>query len=267
VFVREYGRAILEALPPRTILLITSDEAVGAVRYLQQVEGVRPDVRVVPTGNVTRPWFRAQAERMGIVLPPGDAFTARAFLDANVPRAPVFVTNREPWLASLEEAYALWPVGFSEELTRKDAPPALGDWVRRLDEAYARFDPRAGERFPPGSWERYAAGNVARLDKHLVLTLPRAAQLLGGDDAARAVVRGLEAFVARQATPDATAHKNLGVAYQILSRVDPAARAQMVRHWTTALELAPNDPDRDAMRTLIEQARAAARERGAAEPR
>ena len=82
-FVRDYGRAILDALPPDAILLITSDEAVGAVRYLQQVEGVRRDVRALPTGQITRPWFRPQAERMGIVLPPGADFTARAFLDVN----------------------------------------------------------------------------------------------------------------------------------------------------------------------------------------
>ncbi|HET9314212.1 MAG TPA: DUF2723 domain-containing protein, partial [Vicinamibacteria bacterium] len=146
VFFRGYGRAILDALPPRTILLVTSDEAMGAVRYLQAVEGYRPDVRILPTGQVTRPWFRPQAARLGVALPEGEAFTARSFLDANVPRAPVFVVNRVPWLASLEEAYSLWPVGFVEELTRKAAPPALDGWVRRVDEAYGHFDPREGER-------------------------------------------------------------------------------------------------------------------------
>jgi len=258
VFVREYGRAILEPLPPRTVLLITSDEAVGAVRYLQAVEGVRKDVRVLPTGQVTRPWFRPQAARLGVALPPGDTFTARAFLDANVPQAPVFVVNRVPWLASLEEAYALWPVGLSEELTRKDAPPPLADWVRRVDDAYARFDPRAGERFPPGTWERYVSENVAKLDRRFSLALPRAAALgPAREDAARAVVHGLTAFVARQSSPDATAHKNLGVAYQLLARTEPDARLQMARHWTIALALQPNDPDRDAMRALIAQAQAA----------
>ena len=39
---------------------------------------------------------------------------------------------------------------------------------------------------------------------------------------------------------------------------------QMARHWTIALQLAPDDPDRDAMRTLIAQARGGSRER--AEP-
>jgi hypothetical protein len=256
-FFRDYGRAILDGLPPRAILLITSDEAVGAVRYLQQVEGLRPDVRTLPTGQVTRPWFRPQARQLGVELPAGDAFTARAFLDANAAHAPIEVVNRVPWLATLEEAYALWPVGFAEELTRKDAPPSLPEWVGRVDEAFARFDPRAGERLPPGTWERYVSENVARLDRRFALALPRAAAREPmTEDSARAVVRGLTAYVARQPAPDAVAHKNLGVAYQFLARTDPDALAQMARHWTIALSLQPNDPDRDAMRALIARAQA-----------
>ena len=268
LFFHDYGRAILDSLPPRTILLVTSDEAVGAVRYLQAVEGHRPDVRILPTGQITRPWFRPQAGRLGIALPDGADFTARAFLDANVPQAPVFVVNRVPWLASLEETYSLWPIGLVEELTRKGAPPALDGWVRRVDDAYARFDPRQGERFPPGTWERYVSENVARHDRRFAQALPRAATSAPRrEEAARAVVHGLNAYIARQRTPDAVAHKNLGVAYQLLSRAEPAALEQMARQWTIALELAPNDPDRDAMRALIAQARAVSRERAAPAPR
>ena len=228
------------------------------MRYLQQVEGVRRDVRALPTGQITRPWFRPQAERMGIALPPGADFTARAFLDANVPRAPVFVANRVPWLASLEEAYRLWPVGLVEELTPKDAPPDPERWTRRVDEAWARFDPRAGRAYPDGTWERYVAANAAALDRRFSLALPRAAGPRADDPAvARAVVRGLEAYLARQEAPDAVAHKNLGVAYQLLARSEPAALASAARHFGTALQLNPADPDREAMRALIARVPAA----------
>jgi hypothetical protein len=255
-FVRDYGRAILDALPENAILLITSDEAVGAVRYLQQVEGIRRDVRALPTGQITRPWFRPQAERSGIALPPGADFTARAFLDANAQQAPVFVVNRVPWLASLEEAYRLWPMGLVEELAPKDAPPDFDRWTRRVDEAYARFDPRAGRAYPEGTWERYVAANAAALDRRFSLALPRAAGPRAEDPAvARAVVRGLTAYLARQEAPDAVAEKNLGVAYQLLARREPAALASAARHFATALRLNPSDPDRDAMRALIARAR------------
>ena len=112
------------------------------------------------------------------------------------------------------------------------------------------------------------SGNVAKLDRRFGLALPRAAVAAPArEDAARAVVHGLTAYVARQASPDAVAHKNLGVAYQLLSGSEPGALAEMARHFTIALELSPGDPDRDAMRSLIARARAATSERKAEETR
>ena len=40
----DYGRAILESLPPDTILLVHGDIDTGAIGYLHHIEGVRPDV-------------------------------------------------------------------------------------------------------------------------------------------------------------------------------------------------------------------------------
>lgn len=254
----DYGRSILEPLPPRTILLITSDEAVGAVRYLQSVEGVRPDVRILPTGQVTRPWMREPATRMGVVVPPGDAFTARAFIDANLASGPVFVVNRVPWLATLEEAYALWPVGVAEQATRKGRAPELSSWIARVDDAFARFDPGAGAAHPSGTWERYVSDNVEKLDRRFALALPTAAaSYTDKAAAASAVVHGLEAYLARRPAPDARAHKNLGVAYQLLAPTRPDALELAARHWTIALALEPNDPDRNAMRELVERSKGA----------
>ena len=94
-----------------------------------------------------------------------------------------------------------------------------------------------------------------------------AALLVRAGGRAAVVVHGLTAYVARQRTPDAVAHKNLGVAYQLLAPSDPDALAQMARHFAIALQIQPGDPDRDAMRALIERSRTAAGERGAPEPR
>ena len=94
-FVQDYGAAILKSLPPDAILIISSDEAVNSVRYLQYVEGLRPDVRVIPVGFLTNAWFRGYAARHlpDVRLPPArsrrpaDAqFSFREFIDANAPR-------------------------------------------------------------------------------------------------------------------------------------------------------------------------------------
>ena len=160
-FVQDYGAAILQSLPQDAILIISSDEAVNSVRYLQYVEGVRPDVRVIPVGFLTNAWFRRYAARHlpDVRMPaargrrPTDApFSFREFLDANAPR-PVYIVNRVPWLRSLEEAYALWPVGVVERVRPRAAPPDLTTFVAEAEASFARLDPAAAKGVPPGSWE------------------------------------------------------------------------------------------------------------------
>ena len=146
----------------------------------------------------------------------------------------------------------------SRSCGRRTRRPNSTGWTRRVEEAYARFDPRAGRAYPAGTWERYVAANAAALDRRFSLALPRAAGTRAGDPTvARAVVRGLEGYLARQETPDAAAHKNLGVAYQFLASVEPAALPSAARHFERALALDPTDRDRDAMRALIARAAAA----------
>lgn len=254
VFLREYGAAILAEMPPDALLLITSDEAIGSVVYLQQVEGLRPDVRVIPTGQLGSPWFRRLAERRfpGVGLPAG-AFSARAFIDANASRFPILLVNRIPWLETLEQAYSPWPVGLADRVLPKGVTPALPEWVAGLEASLGRFDAAAGLRFEAGSWERHAAAACMRQYQRSAVALARAAAARGNDAAtASLLVRALEPLAERLRPPDPALFKNLGVAYQFLARSDPRARAGMVRHWRRYLEVAPkSDADLAAIRSLL----------------
>ena len=91
--VRDYGEAVLSSLPPRGVLLLSSDESIGSVRYLQQVEGLRSDVRVLPIGIVL-PWFRTVArghddpERHAVARLPSRAIAPRSRRPPSTPAAP-----------------------------------------------------------------------------------------------------------------------------------------------------------------------------------
>ena len=161
--VRDYGEAVLRSVPSGGVLLVSSDDTIGSVRYLQAVEGLRPDVRVLPIGVVPLPWFRKVAARHmpDLVLPPG-AFTFRQFLDANIGRHPVVVCNRAPWLRTLEEAYALWPLGLVEQVRPRGQEPEFPVWTRDNEASFARFDPARAEPYPPSSWERALATATGR---------------------------------------------------------------------------------------------------------
>jgi hypothetical protein len=258
VFFRDQGRAILDSLPRRAILLITSDEAIGSVRYLQSVEGVRRDVSVIPTGLLTLPWYRSFAERRlpDVTLPAAhEGFSAREFMDANVGRRPVHLLNKVPWLETQEEAYRPWPVGPTDQVLPKDETPALDPWIAGAEVGFARFDPGAPARFPVGSWERYVAENYWRQYERFGQAVVRASAGRGGDPAVAALIaRALTPLVERHPTPDPTLYKNLGVAYQFLAATRPDADAQKRRYWKRYLATNPaSDPDVPAIREAVGQ--------------
>jgi hypothetical protein len=254
--VRDYGEAVLASVPPGGVLLLSSDDTIGSVRYLQQVEGRRRDVRVLPIGVVALPWFRAVAARHmpDLVLPPG-AFTFRQFLDANLSRHPVVICNRTPWLRTLEEAYALWPLGLIEQVRPRSQEPEFAAWARDNDASFARFDPARTAPYPPSSWE-YALGTTywKQYERYGLAVVRMAARRRDDPATQETAVRVLETLAARPSVAPAVL-RNLGVAYQLLSQTRPEALAPMVRHWRRYLALAPSDDaDLPKIRLLVEEA-------------
>jgi dolichyl-phosphate-mannose-protein mannosyltransferase len=254
--VRDYGEAVLRSVPAGGVLLVSSDDTIGSVRYLQEIEGVRRDVRVLPIGIVTLPWFRAVAARHmpDLVLPPG-AFTFRQFLDANLDRQPVVVCNRAPWLRTLEEAYALWPLGLVEQVLPRARQPGFAAWTRANEASFARFDPARAEPFPPSSWEHALGAAYWKQYERYGLAVVRMAARRHDDPAAQeTTVRVLERLAGRP-TVAPVVLRNLGVAYQFLSQTRPDALALMVRHWRRYLALEPrDDADLPKIRLLVEDA-------------
>ncbi len=254
--VRDFGEAVLASVPPGGVLLVSSDDTIGSVRYLQQVEGQRRDVHVLPIGVLALPWFRAVAARNmpDLVLPPG-AFTFRQFLDANLPRRPIVVCNRTPWLRTLEEGYALAPLGLVEQVLPRGQDPDFERWIRDNDASFARFDPGRAEPFPPSSWEHALAELYWKQYERYGLAVVRAVARRHDDAAAQeTAVRVLERLAARP-TVAPVVLRNLGVAYQFIARRQPDALAPMVRHWRRYLALDPrDDADLPKIRQLVEEA-------------
>ncbi len=263
-FFRDYGVAILDSLPANAMLLITSDEAVGSVRYLQTVEGMRSDVRILPTGQITTPWFRSLAARHfpDVTLPASphaSMFSARQFFDSNLPSARIFLVNKVPWLSTLEESYAAVPVGLADEVLRKNDDPPLDRWVNEGLASFARFSPATNDVPGDGAWERYVERAYWRQFQRFGLRVSSDAAGRGNDPAsARVVVRALEPLVARLPAPDPTLLRNLGVAYQFLIPADPSARRKMIDVWKRYLAVAPaGDGTRETIARIVGDAEAA----------
>jgi len=64
-----WGTELLEATPPRGVLLVAGDNDTYPLWYAQEVLGVRRDVRVVTLPLMPAGWYRAELRRRGDLLP------------------------------------------------------------------------------------------------------------------------------------------------------------------------------------------------------
>jgi hypothetical protein len=69
--VDQYGRTILDSLPPRALVVSATDVNWNALRYLQVCEGQRPDVTHISLQLMPFPWFPRQHHLYpGVTFPP-----------------------------------------------------------------------------------------------------------------------------------------------------------------------------------------------------
>jgi len=177
-----FARDVLGPLPPESLLLVSGEENLYPLVYMQSCERVRRDVRLVSKELLTIDWYvKHQAAYLpGVVFPglrsaptgstgrqsqrPG-TFLLSDFLVQNMPLRPVFVlggakANFLP--AQLDEptmkahsVYA-WPEGLSEALYNGTLHPSVDSLfkyhaaiVNRLSITPNRFKPSETE----ASWE------------------------------------------------------------------------------------------------------------------
>ena len=76
---RTVARLLLEAVPPNGVLVTAGDNDTFPLWYLQQVEQVRPDVRVAAVPLLGAPWYREALRRDGLLA---EAAAWRSLADA-----------------------------------------------------------------------------------------------------------------------------------------------------------------------------------------
>lgn len=141
----DWGRNILEGLKPEAIIIPSQDHTTFPMAYLQEVEGLRPDVTIAGKygyieDRVFRDLFRKSESPR--VLPPlrGTASEKEKYLIEYSGR-PVYFSNK---ILDGDGVYELLPSGLVFEAVKKGSKPDL--------EAAERV--WAGIHFRPGSLER-----------------------------------------------------------------------------------------------------------------
>src|SRR5207249_6134968 len=114
--------------------LTRGDLYVNSIRYLQECEGFRKDVVVLPLDLLATPWMAKAVKRWHpeIRLPAGGEgpHYLRSFLDMNrepevfIP-IPLLPGERE----ALKDGYQIWNVGFANKVLAIDQPFGFKDYL------------------------------------------------------------------------------------------------------------------------------------------
>ena len=130
-----YSRSILEGLPPSSLLIINYDQQWTSVRYLQECEGVRPDIISINLSMMSYKWWETKHEVYGdrVSFPgtnyapesmKGTGFTWHEFLDSNIdnPNLPggIYLGGGLNYKESSHlDSYDVVPWGLSKRFTKK----------------------------------------------------------------------------------------------------------------------------------------------------
>ncbi len=262
--VRSYGAEILRAAPPGALLVTKGDLITSPLRYLQAVEGQRPDVRVIDQELMGLAWYPplVREAHPEVVIPGArymlgvrDGFTMKQLLDANIDRAPVLVCGGvKPPDVSADGAYGRWPFGLCELVHKGTEPVNLDDWIRQSEAALPDIDFR-GQPRPPGSWEAIVWSDTWEVRDSRAAHLMRVA---GADPSRRPYLAVAADMLQRLVddNPDEPPHvyKNLAIALGRAGLDTPERKAQAAEAWRRYLADAPaDDPMLPAIRKELER--------------
>ena len=178
--VENYGRAILDGLPPNSVVLLSGDVPSYSTRYLRYCEGYRDDVDVINSDIWVYPWFK-DTHQNGLkhFIFPKDRkhyhwFTSQSILDGKKVNSfdykdifdvhsqagiPLFALNirdksRDKDVA-WQDHYELLENDLVKEVRKKDNPPTIEELLDRMESRKFTFRPEDCDPtlYPKRSWE------------------------------------------------------------------------------------------------------------------
>ncbi len=272
----DFAKTALTSLPPNTILITVGDGISGAISYLHEVEGLRPDVVHLDRELLSFPWYCQRKRRLhpNIYLPEGTyrrgGWTAKDLLDGNSDRPLGVIPLLDPWDTSWTSKYMIAPLGLVSLLLPRDRFPSYEEWLAADQRAMGSYDVVPALRFRQGTWESALAQIVlttqgVRAHRAFAYSLDRGSDLRP----ARRCISLLEDIIAKaggepilsipgvpqlaELDVASSLWRNLGICYELVSREDPTYLPRVGAAIAKFAERAsPDDPDLPAARKYID---------------
>ena len=187
--VETYGKAILDGLPPNSIVLLSGDVESYSTRYLRYCEGYRDDVDVIDSEMLGYPWFK-ETHQHGLkhFIFPEERTRYLWFSSKDNP-----IWMDEQWTYSIEDIFDVhsqagiplyvyniknmkeeakdfgWQDHYEflqndlvKEVRRKDKPCAIEQMLEKVESRKFTFRPEDCDPtlYPERSWERFIAKDL-----------------------------------------------------------------------------------------------------------
>ncbi|MGE3387036.1 MAG: DUF2723 domain-containing protein [Bdellovibrionales bacterium] len=249
----DLGKSFLDGLPPNALAFMRGDVYVNSVRYMQSVEKYRPDVMSIPFDLLWWPWARGMIEtNFPNIKWPGRVyrykrsnlgeFTLRDFFELNAARQPTYIGKLADYeVANLTEKFRLLPVGFLNRIVPLEAPLDFKQYFADV-EGFAGFKPPGKDEIREKSWEAFIYYNYWDREMEKAKFLFEVGTK--GSENFDVIAYGasiLARLVREYPEAPANAYRNLGVAYQLMSRRDGRYYQPMILAWREYLARNPQD--------------------------
>ncbi|XP_053553306.1 transmembrane protein 260 [Bombina bombina] len=165
----KFARNLLLSIPNNSIILLRGDLPGNSLRYLQNCEGLRPDLALVDQEMMTYRWYLPKnAKHIPNVYFPGSrwnslgtklldgtvTFNLEHFLKVNEQRETFVCIGLHEGDPSWRKTHLLWPWGSCEKLVPKNTIFNAEEWIKYTTNLYNWTEEY--ERFDSSSWEAIA---------------------------------------------------------------------------------------------------------------
>jgi hypothetical protein len=253
----EFGKNLLKPLPKDALFFTLGDINTNTVRYVQQCEGYRTDVKVLDRSLMSYPWLkRIQLKHYPDVVLPGLfyhpqhplGYNLKKLFDANVGKHEVYLTflkqkgALESGDKSFDDHYRMSPYGLSFLVKPKSEVFEVDSYMSDSKSYLVTPDEAFPDPPPRASWEEVIYNNYW-LAHHL-----RAVEILkyamaNNFEAKYLKISGslIEDLIQKRGSAPADYYKNLGISHHHLERQSEGQeklvhRAEMLKNWREYLK-------------------------------
>lgn len=225
-----FGRAVLNSLPQNTMLISQGDVYLNTLRYVQQVENLRPDIAIVDKELIKMRWYNNYHEHhLSHINIDTNNPSLLSLVEANRARFPIF-TVALPDLAQSLPGYEPRPFGLLYQIVPKGTPfdlqQYLSDSQRAIRDMMGPDVERAGLQ-PDHFWDKALWEGYWDAQMTETVYLFNIAQARGGDRTIyTAILNILQTIKRDNPRPADAIAKNIGVVTSLLAKLPNAPPAQ-----------------------------------------